>query len=187
MQFSSLAFGKTFFYVSWLFILRDDLPAGQIRMFTMYDVCFIPHCGSSPWRNRGGCCGCSAWTWQFEKKWEVRVRRYLGYNLSSKHLNLCCRVLFFFKVHQWTNSLFYAHLWITEHLKRAYHRNLVRKIGKPMGELAQKGQCLQRQLVMSCVLYSRPFWWVFVVLCFWIQATLWLQWTQSWEHSFIAA
>lgn len=99
----------------------------------------------------------------------------------------CAAVYFFFKVHQWMNSLFYAHLWITEHFKRAYHRNLVRKRGKPMGELAQKGQCLQRQLVVSCVLYSRPFWWVFVVLCFWIQATLWLQWTQSWEHSFIPA
>lgn len=33
-QFSSLVFGKTFFYVSWLFILGDDLPGGQIRMFT---------------------------------------------------------------------------------------------------------------------------------------------------------
>lgn len=34
IQFSSLAFSKAVFYISWPFLLGDDLPVGQIRIFT---------------------------------------------------------------------------------------------------------------------------------------------------------
>lgn len=48
IQFGNLAFVKTFFYISCLFILRGDLPGGQIRMFTTHSVSFLSFRGCSP-------------------------------------------------------------------------------------------------------------------------------------------
>lgn len=162
MPLSSLTFGKTFFYVSWLFILRDDLPAGQIRMFTRMECIsssLLPLSARTFTVPQWVSGASTHESTRIEK--EVGSHSELRFGRQSGLPNIWTGVT----AHFLNLTLLFSHLRVLEDLKRADHRDLLRKREKLTLENLPRRDVLMEILLMSFVLHDGSFGWVSVVFC----------------------